>query len=230
MAIAQAWPFGATTVSASVALAAAAGIRVFATGGIGGVHRGAEVTGDISADLDALANHPVVTVCAGAKAFLDLARTLEYLETVGVPVQYTPVDVGTDNGTLDIGSNDPDEATVTVALAGTGQEPAGGQCQLQARPSALVYGSVLQGTTATLTTIVVFLPVALVDGPGQFFLLRLAIPIGVSLSASLIVALVFVPLAVYLTLPGSQNRQENTWFRRSHDRVNRWMANARSTS
>jgi pseudouridine-5'-phosphate glycosidase len=86
VAIAQAWPFGATTVSASVALAAAAGIRVFATGGIGGVHRGAEVTGDISADLDALANHPVVTVCAGAKAFLDLARTLEYLETVGVPV------------------------------------------------------------------------------------------------------------------------------------------------
>jgi pseudouridine-5'-phosphate glycosidase len=61
-------------------------VRVFATGGIGGVHRGVEVTGDISADLDAIAHHPVVTVCAGAKAFLDLARTLEYLETVGVPV------------------------------------------------------------------------------------------------------------------------------------------------
>jgi len=73
-------------VSASVAVAHAAGIEVFATGGIGGVHRGAEVTGDISADLDALANHPVITVCAGAKAFLDLARTLEYLETIGVPV------------------------------------------------------------------------------------------------------------------------------------------------
>ena len=86
VAIGQAWPFGATTVSASVALAAAAGVRVFATGGIGGVHRGAEITGDISADLDALAHHPVITVCAGAKAFLDLARTLEYLETVGVPV------------------------------------------------------------------------------------------------------------------------------------------------
>jgi pseudouridine-5'-phosphate glycosidase len=86
VAIAQRWPFGATTVSASVALAAAAGVSVFATGGIGGVHRGAELTGDISADLDALAHHPVVTVCAGAKAFLDLARTLEYLETVGVPV------------------------------------------------------------------------------------------------------------------------------------------------
>lgn len=86
VAIAQRWPFGATTVSASVTLAAAAGVSVFATGGIGGVHRGAESTGDISADLDALANHPVVTVCAGAKAFLDLARTLEYLETAGVPV------------------------------------------------------------------------------------------------------------------------------------------------
>lgn len=86
VAIAQGWPLGATTVSASVALAAAAGVEVFATGGIGGVHRGAEVTGDISADLDAIAHHPVVTVCAGAKAFLDLSRTLEYLETVGVPV------------------------------------------------------------------------------------------------------------------------------------------------
>ena len=86
VAIGQRWAFGATTVSASVALAAAAGIAVFATGGIGGVHRGSEITGDISADLDALAHHPVVTVCAGAKAFLDLARTLEYLETVGVAV------------------------------------------------------------------------------------------------------------------------------------------------
>lgn len=86
VAMAQNWDFGATTVSASVALAASAGVEVFATGGIGGVHRGAELTGDISADLDALAHHPVVTVCAGAKAFLDLARTLEYLETVGVPV------------------------------------------------------------------------------------------------------------------------------------------------
>jgi pseudouridine-5'-phosphate glycosidase len=86
VAIAQRWPFGATTVSASVALAHLAGIRVFATGGIGGVHRGAELTGDVSADLDAIAHHPVVTVCAGAKAFLDLPRTLEVLETLGVPV------------------------------------------------------------------------------------------------------------------------------------------------
>jgi pseudouridine-5'-phosphate glycosidase len=86
VAVAQRWPFGATTVSASLALAAAAGIRVFATGGIGGVHRGADQTGDVSADLGALARQPVVTVCAGAKAFLDLRRTLEELERIGVPV------------------------------------------------------------------------------------------------------------------------------------------------
>jgi len=86
VAIAQGLATGVTTVSASVALAHAAGISVFATGGIGGVHRGAEMSGDISADLTALANHPVITVCAGAKAFLDLPRTLEFLETAGVPV------------------------------------------------------------------------------------------------------------------------------------------------
>ena len=86
VAAAQGWDVGVTTVSASVALAHRAGIEVFATGGIGGVHRGVEVSGDVSADLDALANHPVVTVCAGAKSFLDLARTLENLETAGVPV------------------------------------------------------------------------------------------------------------------------------------------------
>jgi pseudouridine-5'-phosphate glycosidase len=86
VAVGQRWPFGATTVSASVAVAALAGISVFATGGIGGVHRGAQLTGDVSADLDALASWPVITVCAGAKAFLDLGRTLEYLETYGVPV------------------------------------------------------------------------------------------------------------------------------------------------
>jgi pseudouridine-5'-phosphate glycosidase len=86
IAIAQAWPFGATTVSASLQLAAASSIRVFATGGIGGVHRGAETTGDVSADLHALASHPVVAVSAGAKAFLDLPRTLEWLEAHSVPV------------------------------------------------------------------------------------------------------------------------------------------------
>jgi len=86
VAAAQRWDVGVTTVSASVALAHRAGIEVFATGGIGGVHRGVELSNDVSADLDALANHPVVTVCAGAKSFLDLARTLEHLETAGVPV------------------------------------------------------------------------------------------------------------------------------------------------
>ena len=86
VAAAQSWDVGVTTVSASVALAHRAGIEVFATGGIGGVHRGSELSGDVSADLDALARHPVVTVCAGAKSFLDLPRTLEHLETAGVPV------------------------------------------------------------------------------------------------------------------------------------------------
>jgi pseudouridine-5'-phosphate glycosidase len=86
VATAQGWDVGVTTVSASVSLAHAVGIAVFATGGIGGVHRGYEISGDVSADLDALASHPVITVCAGAKAFLDLPRTLEFLEATGVPV------------------------------------------------------------------------------------------------------------------------------------------------
>lgn len=86
VAVAQKWAFGASTVSASVAIASAGGVEVFATGGIGGVHRGANDSGDISADLDAIATFPMVTVSAGAKAFLDLGRTLEYFETSGVPV------------------------------------------------------------------------------------------------------------------------------------------------
>jgi pseudouridine-5'-phosphate glycosidase len=77
---------GATTVAATMICAHLAGIRVFATGGIGGVHQGVETTLDISADLDELARTPVAVVCAGAKAILDLPRTLEYLETRGVPV------------------------------------------------------------------------------------------------------------------------------------------------
>ena len=77
---------GATTVAATMIIAAMAGIKVFATGGIGGVHRGAEVTMDISADLEELAQTPVAVVCAGAKSILDLGLTLEYLETKGVPV------------------------------------------------------------------------------------------------------------------------------------------------
>ena len=77
---------GATTVAATMIIAAMAGIKVFATGGIGGVHRGAETTMDISADLEELAQTPVAVVCAGAKSILDLGLTLEYLETKGVPV------------------------------------------------------------------------------------------------------------------------------------------------
>ncbi len=77
---------GATTVTTTMIIAHMAGISVFATGGIGGVHRGAETSMDISADLEELAQTPVMVVCAGAKSILDLGLTLEYLETRGVPV------------------------------------------------------------------------------------------------------------------------------------------------
>lgn len=77
---------GATTVTTTMIIAYLAGIQVFATGGIGGVHRGAETTMDISADLEELARTPVMVICAGAKSILDLGLTLEYLETHGVPV------------------------------------------------------------------------------------------------------------------------------------------------
>ena len=77
---------GATTVTTTMIIAHMAGIRFFATGGIGGVHRGAETTMDISADLEELAQTPGMVVCAGAKSILDLGLTLEYLETKGVPV------------------------------------------------------------------------------------------------------------------------------------------------
>ena len=77
---------GATTVATTMIIAHMAGIKIFATGGIGGVHRGAEVTMDISADLEELAQTPVMVICAGAKSILDLGLTLEYLETHGVPV------------------------------------------------------------------------------------------------------------------------------------------------
>src|SRR5712691_11094538 len=83
---------GGTTVAATVEIAAAAGIQVLATGGIGGAHRGAERSFDESADLEAIARHPVCVVCAGGKLILDLALTLERLETLGVPV----VGYGTD--------------------------------------------------------------------------------------------------------------------------------------
>lgn len=84
---------GATTVAATMMAAALVGIETFATGGIGGVHRGAQASFDISADLMELARTPVITVCAGAKAILDLPKTLEVLETQGVPV----VGFGTDD-------------------------------------------------------------------------------------------------------------------------------------
>ncbi|MDO4719869.1 MAG: pseudouridine-5'-phosphate glycosidase [Peptostreptococcaceae bacterium] len=77
---------GATTVASTMILAQMAGIKIFATGGIGGVHRGAETTMDVSADLEELAQTDVAVVCAGAKSILDIGLTLEYLETKGVPV------------------------------------------------------------------------------------------------------------------------------------------------
>ena len=77
---------GATTVTTTMIIAHMAGISIFATGGIGGVHRGAETTMDISADLEELSQTPVMVICAGAKSILDLGLTLEYLETKGVPV------------------------------------------------------------------------------------------------------------------------------------------------
>ena len=77
---------GSTTVAATMWAAHMNGIRVFATGGIGGVHRGADETGDVSSDLTALGRVPVAVVCAGAKAILDLPRTVEMLETLGVPI------------------------------------------------------------------------------------------------------------------------------------------------
>lgn len=83
---------GATTVASTMLIASMAGIKVFATGGIGGVHRGAQETFDISADLQELAHTDVAVVCAGAKSILDIGLTLEYLETQGVPV----VGFGTD--------------------------------------------------------------------------------------------------------------------------------------
>ena len=86
IALARRASIGVSTVSATVAIAHLAGIRTFATGGIGGVHRGAESSFDVSSDLGAMARHPVIVVSAGAKAFLDLPKTVEYLETLGVPV------------------------------------------------------------------------------------------------------------------------------------------------
>ena len=112
---------GATTVAATLALAELAGIQVFATGGIGGVHRGGEETLDISADLAALARHRLAVVSAGAKAILDLPRTLELLESLGVPVigldcERFPAFYLRDSG-LPLPATLPDAAAVARAMA-----------------------------------------------------------------------------------------------------------------
>ncbi len=112
---------GATTVTTTMIGAAMAGIRVFATGGIGGVHRGAEVTMDISADLEELAQTPVMVVCAGCKSILDIGLTLEYLETKGVPVlgyqtEEMPAFYTTHSGfKVDYKIEDPEDAARTFA-------------------------------------------------------------------------------------------------------------------
>ena len=113
---------GATTVAATMLCAHLAGIGVFVTGGIGGVHRGAEETFDISADLEELARTPVAVVCAGAKAILDLPKTLEYLETRGVPVIGMGTDVfpafycRTSGLTLDHRCDTAEEAAAIIAM------------------------------------------------------------------------------------------------------------------
>lgn len=113
---------GATTVAGTMIAAHLAGIRVFATGGIGGVHRGAENSMDVSADLSELARTPVLVVCAGAKSILDLPRTMEVLETQGVPVigwktgrlpAFHAIDSGID---LHLRANDADEMARLAAL------------------------------------------------------------------------------------------------------------------
>lgn len=110
-----------TTVAATMVIAAKAGIPVFATGGIGGVHRGAEETFDISADLIELATTPVTVVCAGAKSILDIPKTLEFLETHGVPVlgyrtTAFPAFFSRDSGeTLDFACDSAEEIAAVVA-------------------------------------------------------------------------------------------------------------------
>jgi pseudouridine-5'-phosphate glycosidase len=129
-----------TTVSATVRVAAAVGIRLMATGGIGGVHRGAERTFDISSDLETLATEPVAVVSSGAKSILDLPATLEVLETRGVPVvgyrtDNLPAFYSTDSG-LPLGhrADDP-EAAARVIAAHLGLPRAGGLLLVQAPPA-----------------------------------------------------------------------------------------------
>ena len=112
--------WGATTVASSLRLAHAAGIRVFSTGGIGGVHRGASESFDISADLAVLGNTPLICVCAGAKAILDLPKTVERLETLGVPLigygtDLFPAFYSRDSGlAVDVRVGSPEEAAMVA--------------------------------------------------------------------------------------------------------------------
>ena len=124
---------GGTTVSATCELAAAAGIRLFATGGIGGVHRGVERDWDISQDLQALARFPVAVVCAGAKSILDLPKTLEHLEALGVPV----VGVGTGDFPAFF------SATSGLLLEHRVEDAAGAAAVVHARLSVLRQGGML---------------------------------------------------------------------------------------
>jgi len=113
---------GATTVAATMIVAAQAGIRIFATGGIGGVHRGAQNSFDISADLNELARTPVAVICSGAKVILDLPRTLELLETLGVPVvgygtnEFPAFYVRESRLSLDARVNSPQEAARLISV------------------------------------------------------------------------------------------------------------------
>jgi len=130
LAVGLGWS-GGTTVAATMRIAALAGLRVFATGGIGGVHRGAERTMDVSADLQELARTDVVVVCAGPKAILDLPLTLEYLETHGVPVlgygtDRLPAFYTRDSGLLVDARVDTPEEVARVAAAKRDLELEGG--------------------------------------------------------------------------------------------------------
>lgn len=113
---------GATTVAATMIIAAEAGIRIFATGGIGGVHRGAQNNFDISADLRELAGTPVAVVCSGAKVILDLPRTFELMETLGVPVvgygtnEFPAFYVRESGLTLDARADSPQEAARLISV------------------------------------------------------------------------------------------------------------------
>lgn len=114
--------WGATTVSGTIVLACKAGIEVFVTGGIGGVHRGAETTFDISRDLFEIAENPITVVCSGAKAILDIPKTLEVLETLGVPVLsykekgFAQFYTRTSSYPVDFVFNDPEEAADIIKL------------------------------------------------------------------------------------------------------------------